>query len=269
MSDAPLLTAAESLILCLLTCIASAEGVSADDGPNNGEDFTRPPPQFDFRYQFEEKAADVWQDSFILRVNWPFPLGDGWKIGTRFDAPLVLTNKSSSDNPGGNATVGLGDVLLQIALIDEFSKRWAAGLGPRLTLPTASQDQFGSGRIQLGPIGGVRYSLPEISDGSFVELVARYEGDIGGQPGRTHISRLRWSPTLNLNLPQSWYVTFFPSQDIAVNYMDRGKWFFPLDFLIGKRLSKKTLVSLEASVPLVKEYNLYEFKLEARFAFTF
>ena len=114
-------------------------------------------------YRFDEKSDDVWQDTFILRVNRPFPLGDGWKIGTRLDIPLVLTNKSSGDNPNGKDTFGLGDIVLQGVLIDEFSKRWAAGLGPRLVLPTADQDQFGSGRVQLGPIGGVRYSLPELS----------------------------------------------------------------------------------------------------------
>jgi hypothetical protein len=156
-----------------------------------------------------------------------------------------------------------------VALIDEFSKRWAAGLGPRLNLPTASQDQFGSGKIQLGPIGGVRYSLPEISAGSFAELVARYECDVGGQSGRSHISRLRWSPTFSINLPRKWYVTFFPSQDITVNFMDHGKWFFPADFLVGKRLSSRNLVSLEFGVPVVREYELYKLKLEARFAFTF
>jgi hypothetical protein len=187
----------------------------------------------------------------------------------RLDLPFVLTNKSSKDNPAGKDTAGFGDVLVQGVLIDEFSERWAAGLGPRLVLPTASQDQFGTGRIQLGPIGGIRYSLPEISDGSFVHLVVRYDCDIGGQSGRSHISRLRWSPTFNINLPQKWFLTLFPSQDIAVNFMDREKWFFPFDFLVGKRLSRRTLVSLEAGVPVIKQFNLYEFKLQARFSFTF
>ena len=54
-----------------------------------------------------------------------------------------------------------------------------------------------------------------------------------------------------------------------MNFMDRGKWFFPFDFLVGKRLSRSTLVSLEAGVPLVKQFNLYEFKLQARLSFTF
>ncbi|MFY9986729.1 MAG: transporter [Chthoniobacterales bacterium] len=178
-------------------------------------------------------------------------------------------NKPSKDNPGGKDTFGFGDVLIQAALIDEFSKRWAAGLGPRLVLPTASQDQFGTDRIEIGPIGGVRYSLLEISQGSFVELVTGYDCDTGGQRGRSHISRIRWSPTLNINLPQKWFVTFFPSQDVAVNFLDGGKWFFPFDFLIGKRLSSRMVVTLETGVPIVKNYNLYEFALRTRFSFTF
>jgi hypothetical protein len=56
---------------------------------------------------------------------------------------------------------------------------------------------------------------------------------------------------------------------MVVNFSDGGKWFFPLDLLIGKHLSARTLVSFEVGVPLIKEYDLYEFKLEARFSFTF
>lgn len=134
-------------MFCLAAYIALACRVFADDVPNNGEDFTRPPAQFDFRYEFEEKPGDVWQDLFILRLNRPFPLGDGWEIGTRLDVPLVLTNKSSSDNPDGNDTFGLRDVLVQAVLIDKLSTRWAAGLGPRLILPTANQDQFGAAKF--------------------------------------------------------------------------------------------------------------------------
>ena len=269
MSHPPQVNALKLSILVLSACVALGDGSAADDVSNNGEDFTRPPAQYDFRYRFDEKSGDISTDTFILRVNRPFSLGDGWKIGTRLDLPFVLTDKPSKDNPSGKDTFGLGDVLLQAVLIDEFSKRWAAGLGPRLVLPTASQDQFGTGRIQLGPIGGARYSLPEISDGSFAQLVARYDCDIAGQRGRSHISRLRWSPTLNINLTRDWFITFFPSQEIAVNFLDGGKWFFPFDFLVGKRLSSRVLVSVETSVPLVRDYNLYEFRLQTRLSFAF
>ncbi|MFY9986728.1 MAG: hypothetical protein WAK31_18330 [Chthoniobacterales bacterium] len=78
-------------MFCLSICITPAGRVFAQDVSNNGQDFTRPPAQYDFRNEFEEKAGDVWQDISILRVNRPFPLGDGWKIGIRLDLPFVLT----------------------------------------------------------------------------------------------------------------------------------------------------------------------------------
>ena len=54
-----------------------------------------------------------------------------------------------------------------------------------------------------------------------------------------------------------------------MNFLDGGKWFFPFDFLIGKRLSSRMVVTLETGVPIVKNYNLYEFALRTRFSFTF
>jgi hypothetical protein len=48
-----------------------------------------------------------------------------------------------------------------------------------------------------------------------------------------------------------------------------GNGFFPLDLLIGKRLTKNILVSVEASAPLIRGYNLYEFRLQTRLSFTF
>ena len=44
---------------------------------------------------------------------------------------------------------------------------------------------------------------------------------------------------------------------------------FSFCFLIGKSLSRRTLTSLEISVPVVKDYNSYEFKLEARLSYFF
>lgn len=257
-------------VLAFAIVIISHGLVRAVDQPNdNGEDFVRPPARFDFRYQFEQKADEVAQDEFIFRIDRPFRLSDGWKIATRVDVPLMLNNGSSSENPDGDYRFGTGEVLLQAVLINEFSGRWGAGIGPRMILPTASQDQFGSGKVQLGPIGGLRCLLPEISPGSFVQLVARYDCDVGGDTKRSHISRLQWSPTVNIALPRDWFVTLFPSQDIAVNFLDDGKWFFPFDFLIGKNLSRRTVTSLEISVPIFKQYDSYEFKLEARLSYFF
>src|SRR5271166_3871362 len=90
------------LVLAGMACrgFADPPTVSTDDEEyNNGEDFTRPPARWDPNYQFENKGNDVEQNTFTLRRDQPTPLGDGWKLGTRFDIPFVQNDKSSSDNP--------------------------------------------------------------------------------------------------------------------------------------------------------------------------
>ena len=43
-----------------------------------------------------------------------------------------------------------------------------------------------------------------------------------------------------------------------------GRLFLPFDALIGAKLTNKLQISLEGSVPIVKDYPVYIFKVEAR-----
>jgi len=248
---------------------ATSPEAPSDEEINNGEDLTRPPARYDVRYQFQDKGNDVSQNTLILRRDQPIPLTDDWKMSTRFDLPLVENDRTSRDNPDGLNRFGTGDVLFQAALIDTVTNNFAVATGSRVLFPTATKDQFGAGKYQLLPIIGAREKVPWLSAGSFAELVTRYDFDVGGYGGRSHISQVQFSPTLNIGLPNRWFVTLFPSQDFVVNLIGGPKWFIPADFSIGRSLTKDTVVSLEASVPIVKQYLLYDFKLEARLSFSF
>lgn len=236
---------------------------------NNGEDFTRPPARWDLSYQFEDKANDVEQNTFTLRRDQPTPLGDGWQFATRFDIPFVQNDKTSKDNPDGDSTFGTGDVLFQAAIIDSLTDRFAWAAAERTLFPTANKEQFGAGRYQVMPILGAREKIPELSVGSFAEIIVRYQTDVGGNGGRSHVAQFQFSPILNIALPNRWFVTLFPSQDCVVNLQDNDKWFVPADILAGRNITKNTVASLELSMPIVKQYLLYNFKLEAHISFTF
>jgi hypothetical protein len=249
-----------------LTALAA---LNEDQDLNNGDDFTRPPPRFDLRFRFEDETGGATQEAFILRRDQPTPLGDHWELNTRIDLPFVATDKKSADNPGGASTFGVGDLLTQVSLIDSFSERFAMGVGTRFMFPTANADEFGTGKYRLLPMAGARWKVPEISVGSFFQLLARYDFDLGGYGDRSHISRFQFSPTLSVALPDRWFVTVNPSQDFAVNLLGGAKWFIPADFAVGRNLSDRATASLEVSVPIVRQYVLYDLKIEARFAFSF
>ena len=130
-------------------------------------------------------------------------------------------------------------------------------------------DAFGSGKWQIMPVAGVRYALWEISPSSYFEPLVRYDASIAGDPTRRTISTLEFAPTFNIGLPDRWFLTFYPSADIRINYGDpitgqTGRLFLPFDVSVGRKLSDNITLSLELGVPIIKDYPLYDFKTRLR-----
>jgi hypothetical protein len=100
-------------------------------------------------------------------------------------------------------------------------------------------------------------------------LASRCRGVAAGSPSTKNISSLQFAPTFNINLPNHWFFTFYPSEDIRVNYGDpvtgqTGRLFLPVDFILGRKLTQNLVLSLEVSVPIIKDYPVYDFKTEVR-----
>jgi hypothetical protein len=250
---------------------------SAADAENNGQDFTRPQSLFQVRYNYstapgsgstKDTIHEVTTDTVTLRADERIDLSPQWVLALRADLPTVAKNPITSDNPAGNFLYGIGDVDAQAALIRTFDSRWAAGGGVRIIAPTGSAD-IGSGKWQSLFGVAVRYMLPEISQGSYFVPQVRYDQSFAGDPSKKNISNLQLMPTFNVALPNHWFVTFYPSADIRINYGDpvtgqTGRLFLPFDFLIGKTLSPSVAMSLELGLPIVKDYPVYNFKTLAR-----
>jgi hypothetical protein len=250
---------------------------AAAQAENNGQDFTRPESLFQLRNNLSSNPGggsepgttrEVDTNTVTLRADRKVELAPDWKLALRADLPFVVKNPITSDNPDGSYLSGLGDADFQAALIHDFDARWAAGAGARLIAPTGAED-ISSEKWQIMPLAGARYMLPEISNGSYVLLLARYDVSFGGDPSKRNISNLQLAPTVNITLPDHWFVTLYPSPDIRVNYGDpvtgqTGRLFLPLDFSVGRKLSRDLVLSLEIGIPLIKDYPVYDFKTIAR-----
>jgi hypothetical protein len=191
-----------------------------------------------------------------------------WTLALRGDLPLVERNPITPGNPTGEFVGGLGDIDLQAALIKTLNARWAAGAGIRLIAPTGSAD-LTSGKWQALPVVGARYMLPELSQGSFFTGLVRYDVSFAGDPSKRNISNLQLAPTLNIDLPRRWFVTFYPNPDIRLNFGDpitgqTGRLFLPFDFMVGRTVMKDITVSLEIGVPMIRDYPVYDFKAVTR-----
>ncbi len=263
------------------TSTASQSGAGAAV-ENNGEDFTRPQSLFQLRYLYEtapgsgstpDAIRTVTTDRVVLRSDVKFDIAPQWTLALRGDLPFVGKNPITADDPTGEFVDGLGDADAQAALIKQIDARWAAGAGFRVIAPTGAPD-LTSGKWQALPIVGARYMLPELSEGSFFTGLVRYNVSFAADPSKRNISNLQMAPTLNIMLPCHWFVTFYPNPDIRINYGDpitgqTGRLFLPMDVLVGRDLTKTVTLSLEISVPMIKDYPVYDFKTVMRLNVTF
>ena len=256
---------------------AQSQQNSGAGAENNGEDFTRPLNLFQVRGEYRTAPGSgsepgslrtVSTEETILRSDLKFDIAPQWTLALRGDLPFVGKDPITSSNPSGEFVDGLGDADVQAALIKTFNTRWAAGAGLRVIAPTGAPD-LTSGKWQALPIVGARVMLPELSDGSFFTGLVRYDVSFAGDPSKRSISNLQIAPTLNINLPQHWFVTFYPNPDIRINYGapvtgQTGRLFLPMDFLIGRDLTKAITLSLEIGVPMIRDYPVYDFKAVTR-----
>jgi hypothetical protein len=250
---------------------------SQDQGDNTGDDFIRPLKLLQFLYEYKTAPGsgsqkgtirEVTTDIMKLRSDYWIDLSGQWTLALRADLPLLAKDPITSDNPAGHFLYGVGDADFQAALLHEFDARWAIGFGARLTAPTG-EDNIGSGKWQIMPAFGARYALPAIGINSYLEPIVWYAVSFAGDPTKKNISNLQFAPTFRLGLPDHWFVTFYPSADIRVNYGDpvtgqTGRLFLPFDFQVGRKLTKDLALSIEVGVPIIKDYPVYDFKTMIR-----
>lgn len=254
---------------------------SQDTGPeslraNNGFDVTRPQSSFEVRGLDQTSSNDTSKTNkaqMLLRVESKIPLDVDWRLGVLAQVPLVQKTTTDFETQSVDHEFGLGDAIFQVVVAHAIDERWAFGVGARVSVQTGA-DSLGSGEWQVMPALGVRYMLFELGQDSYFVPSMRYALSIPGNPGARRISEPQIAPTLNIDLPGPFFITFYPSHDIRINYGapiagQTGRLFLPFDALVGARLTDKVQLSFEGSVPIVKAYPVYNFKAEARLRIVF
>ena len=244
--------------------------VGVQDPNYNDGDFTRPETSAALRLEFRKSSGAISsteREREILQYNSKLKLNDDSTLATQIQIPFV--EKTTLSEPSSlESAAGLSDAIFQAALIRTISNRWAYGFGARLVAPTET-DSVGTDRWQIMPAAGVRYSFLEINLDTYFVPVVRYAISIGGNPSARTIREPQIAPTLNIGLPDGWFVTLYPSNNIRVNCGtpisgQSGRLFLPFDAAIGRTFSGGLTVSLEGSVPIVRDYPVYDFKTELK-----
>ncbi len=159
-----------------------------------------------FKFSFDYGAQNG--DGTILNIQPVYPITKGdWNYVNRVILPIAdvdgaITSPNNPSPLGADSASGLGDTNYSVFLSPVEYDKVIWGVGPSLNLPTASDDQLGSGKWSAG-ITGV--ALTQLKWGS-VGILGRQLWSFAGDDDRSNVSQLLVEPFLNYNLPNGWFL---------------------------------------------------------------
>ena len=147
-------------------------------------------------------------DAQILNINPVIPVTVGdWNLVNRALIPNANVDGAipRPDNPSpaaGNGASGLGDINYSLFFSPVEYDKVIWGVGPTINLPTASDDQLGSGKWSAG-ITGVALTQPKWGS---MGILGRQLWSFAGDSDRNDVNQTLIEPFLNYNLDNGWFL---------------------------------------------------------------
>jgi len=227
------LAAAVAVVVLLFSqARAQDESELAKKTQNPVADLISVPLQSNFNFGAGSKDKMI----YILNVQpvIPIKIADEWNMITRVVMPIV---NQPSLFPGVDSATGLGDINPTFFFSPAKPSILIWGVGPTITIPTASDRLLGSGKWSMGPAG---VALTMQGPWVFGALMNN-QWSVGGW-GDKSVNALLMQPFVNYNLPGGWYLTSSPILTADWKADKAGDvWTVPLGAGVGKLLRVGTL----------------------------
>ena len=193
---------------------------------------------FQNNFNFDVGPNKVTQYVMNFQPVIPISLSEDWTLLTRWIIPII---NQPSPAPGVRSAFGIGDINPTFWLSPAGSRSLIWGVGPTVTLPTATDPLLGTGKYQAGP-SVVALTMP----GHWViGALANNQWSVAGW-GRENQNSFLVQPFVNYNLPHGWYLSSAPIITANWNAEHRDMWTVPVGGGIGKivKLGGKLPVNL-------------------------
>ncbi len=168
-------------------------------------------------------GAHAHTNDFLLRPT--VPVGPNSIVPVpeifRLTAPL-----STRPDPTGGYNTGLGDInLFDIFLLSQGQTQ--IGIGPLITLPTATDPSLGSGKWQAG----LAAVVVNANKARLIGALVQWQHSFAGQSSRPTVQSLTAEPFGIFNLPDGWYIR---STGIWTFDLQHGSYYIPVGLGAGK-----------------------------------
>ena len=170
-----------------------------------------------------------------LKIQPVIPQNVGeWNIIHRLIMPVAYLPYDAllpASMPGqGSGDFGLSDTTYSAFVSPAKPGKLIWGVGPAITLPTASHKTLGEGKWNLGPTAVFLTMEGPVVAG----VLLQQQWSVAGDTRRPDVSAGLVQPFFNYNLPKGWYLTTSPIMNVNWN-ADRGqKWTVPVGGGVGR-----------------------------------
>ena len=197
--------------------------------------------EFDFNWSKGDLSDDEHKfgKAMLFQPVLPFKLTEDWKLITRPVVPVALGTPIPD---GFNATTGtatfdkkhgLGDIQVPLLFSPDPKpdSHWMFGGGPTFVFPTATSDELGSDKWEMGPALVGVYKTKKVTTGALGQYWWSVASQGSNKPDTSHGSILYF---YFYNLPNAWQIGTNPT----VTYNDKAssgnKWNVPVGLTVAK-----------------------------------
>lgn len=189
-----------------------------------------------FKLNYDSGASNGNGTILNIQPVIPVTVGD-WNLVNRVIIPVANVdgaiqgpnNPSPAPGDGGSAS-GLGDINYSIYFSPVKVDKVIWGVGPSLNLPSASDDQLGSGKWSAG-ITGVMLNVPKWGS---MGILGRHLWSFAGDSNRRGVNQSLIEPFLNYNLDNGWFL--ITDMVLTANWKasSSNRWTVPIGGGVGR-----------------------------------
>src|SRR5579859_3930269 len=167
-------------------------------------------------------------DKYLLNFQpvIPVSISSDWNMISRTIVPLANQNNIS---PGVGSQFGLGDITESLFFSPKAptSGGWIWGIGPILSMPSATDRLLGAGKWGAGPTFVVLKQQGPWTYG----MLFNHVWSVGGQSNRPGVSSSFVQPFFSYNTPSAW--TFTLQTESTYNWK-KSQWSVPINIMAAK-----------------------------------
>jgi hypothetical protein len=183
-----------------------------------------------YQSEFGIGPTNLARTTVSIRPTIALPVSPDMSLVSRTTVPLVSEPDVAR---GAGTTTGLGDVSELLYVVPPPVSNVIWGVGPGVSLPTASAPELGAGQLAAGPTAAVLIQPTPVTLG----VLAVQMWSVAGPPDRPYTSQLSVIGLADYRFPRGWYVQTQPN--ITANWRAgslRNMWTVPLGGGVGKVL---------------------------------